>query len=58
MTAGTHIKDIEKKIIARDKRDSCRNYQRRSGACSIRRGLYCYKCKEWIKKTKKTKRKM
>ncbi len=57
MTAGTHIKDIEKRKIIRNKRDSCGHYQQKFGGCSVRHGLYCYKCKEWIKRTKsKTKK--
>ncbi len=53
MTAGTHIKDMEKRKIAKDRRDSCGNYQQKFGGCLVRRGMYCYRCKEWIKRNQK-----
>lgn len=49
MTAGTHISNLELRKQVQDKRDSCGNYNKHSGGCSVRRALYCYKCKnEWI----------
>lgn len=40
MTAGINIDDLEKRKIAQKKRDGCKYYVRRFGACSIKSGLY------------------
>jgi hypothetical protein len=41
---GSHIKDKAKREAAKRKRDTCKYYTPRAGACEIRKKLICWQC--------------
>jgi len=52
VSAGTHIKDRVKRELTKQKRDSCRYYAKKYGACLIRKQMSCHNCLDSEEKTK------
>lgn len=50
MTTGNWIKDKQKRLKARQRRDSCRNYGIHSGSCLIYKIMVCHKCLGYVNK--------
>ncbi len=50
---GSSIKDKFKRLSAKQKRDSCKYYNRHSGSCIEYKIMTCHKCLKYIKKIEK-----